>query len=108
MYTLLYIIYNFILFSRLNVIAWYNIIPYYNILIYKKFELTFDGWVLYNFILYSIILYYCTPILFLSPIHSKIYILTRIGVTWRAYVTNKNIGNVNTFIIPVNFVFSTE
>ena len=71
MYTFQHIIYNFIYFSKLNVIAWYNIIPYYNILIYKKFELTFDGRVPYNFILYPIILYYCTPILFLSPIHSK-------------------------------------
>ena len=84
MYTLLYIIYNFILFSKLNVIAWYNIIPYDNILIYKKFELTFSGRVPYNFILYSIISYYCTPIYYSYLLSIQKNILTRIEVAWRA------------------------
>ena len=57
----------------------------------------------YNLPLYSIIYYYCTPILFLSPILSNKNILTRIGVAWRA-CENLNIGNVLTFIISVNFV----
>ena len=42
MYTLLNIIYIIFLFSKLNVIAWYNIIPYYTIYL-KKFELTYNG-----------------------------------------------------------------
>ena len=65
MYTLLYIIYNFILLSKLNVIAWYNIIPYYNILIYKKFELTFSGRV-FRIILYCIPLFHIIVPLYYS------------------------------------------
>ena len=60
MYTLLNIIYNFFLFSKLNVIAWYNIIPYYNLLI-KKFSVQFYTVFHYFILLYPYIILISYP-----------------------------------------------
>ena len=109
MYTLLYIIYIFILFSKLNVILHGIILSH--IIIYHQsieFEFTVSGRVPYNFLLYPIIIYYCTPILFLSPILSNKNILTRIGVAWRACDELKYWECQHLIIIPVNFFFSKE